>query len=780
MPKIGKQRKNVFQRFAPRRPEVSPRDPSQFEEDHDASKLLEENLPEDFKKRMGETGLKLSKKAADAMEETGKQLWYGADAEQRYVDRQKEQKRKSAHYLAEMTQAAQAEELYHDVLDVTTQQAQSERQEQQLRMKRQMAEQYIAHKKKEVALEKDLGELDRNSRKQEVEADLKTYQEEHTLERWQSEETERLDMAAALNAAYFDFEKQRHEKDLKLTTDISTELMKEYETDRKKQLEDIMKLKMTQSQETVAKEHEEVRLHKLRTTLQTYETRKDNQELEGRLLRELVEIEGMEAAATAEAERVRRKREYERNMAELAAQEEEEANKKSQLHNKQEKEALQMDLSKITSGLNICATSVLHQATIVERRRELQNQVEDAIGVNKENNDRIASIKKKLQLAKVLFLLVILGCELDLFGFALAYYTYQKAGEEVVFNGTANNTVQTHPDEHYVISWLLVIGPTGYMLATTMYILWTSGCATWSLRKLGECLRENCEMDVDFVKSVGTTDLRQKLIETDSALRVQVRLEEGKIIKAGDDGPILTALEYNQFQLDLCREPITLKFYHFLPVFRYYLLVKDTESSDVESLFRVNGLSTFTLGFAQVSCMIIGITTGILQIDFFIKFGIFAQVVNMIMTGVYFFTDYPEVMKSSMSVEAFQYNARRSMQGEFTRYKQVVDQYSLDFGSRIPSMDLAEFLHDLPEAPANGSPAPLLDVEAPVQEKEMSEYQQELLKELKHFRFRVLRDINEIAHLQLNLAPFSTQQLFEWRAKMVAHQVVKYGEIAGI
>lgn len=270
-----------------------------------------------------------------------------------------------------------------------------------------------------------------------------------------------------------------------------------------------------------------------------------------------------------------------------------------------------------------------------------------------------------------------------------------------------------------------------------------------------------CMGDSPDSKDLGSKDLREKLIVKDSSIRAQIRLEEGARDKL---------LEYNEFQLELCKEEVYLKFYHFLPLFRYYLLVKDPESADVESLFRVNGLSTFTLGFAQMACMTIGLTTHMLTIDFFIKFGIFAQLLNIAMTGIYFFTNFPESMKSAMSVEAFQYNSRLAMQGEFTRYKLVSEQYSLNFGGVVPTMDLFEFLSEVPGVEVSVSGTQPL----------MSDEQKLLLKELRHFRFRAMRDINELSHLQLNLAPFSTQQLFEWRAKLVSHQVVRYGTLAGM
>merc|ERR1712232_20014 len=52
------------------------------------------------------------------------------------------------------------------------------------------------------------------------------------------------------------------------------------------------------------------------------------------------------------------------------------------------------------------------------------------------------------------------------------------------------------------------------------------------------------------------------------------------------------------------KKPMELQFYHFLPIVRFYLVIKEKEATDIEGVFRVNSLSSFTLGFAQIAGMI--------------------------------------------------------------------------------------------------------------------------------------------------------------------------------
>merc|ERR1712048_312078 len=111
-------------------------------------------------------------------------------------------------------------------------------------------------------------------------------------------------------------------------------------------------------------------------------------------------------------------------------------------------------------------------------------------------------------------------------------------------------------------------------------------------------------------------------------------------------------------------------------------------------------------------------------------------------------------MKSSMKVEAFQYNSKVALQGEFTRYTLLRDQYTMNYGDSIPEMDLGEFLT---EPPAMNDD--IGDGDDSTVPSESDKERKRLWDEICHFRMRAIRDINELSRLQMNLSPFSTQQL---------------------
>jgi len=48
------------------------------------------------------------------------------------------------------------------------------------------------------------------------------------------------------------------------------------------------------------------------------------------------------------------------------------------------------------------------------------------------------------------------------------------------------------------------------------------------------------------------------------------------------------------------RATVNLQYYHFLPVCRYFLVIKEKEVDDIEGIFRINSLSSFSLGVAQI------------------------------------------------------------------------------------------------------------------------------------------------------------------------------------
>lgn len=420
----------------------------------------------------------------------------------------------------------------------------------------------------------------------------------------------------------------------------------------------------------------------------------------------------------------------------------------------------------VNSSLDVIQTNIKMNSSLNGRRRAMVADVERTLKIEKEDMDEADGVKFKLQKAKILFLGVILGCELDLYGFTLAFITYWAAGKD---RDDVTN-------QRWLIHWLLCIGPFAYFLATFMYIAWTYG---WVTKMLIEC----CGLNEDEAPQPVTRmkkDLEQPLLSTQKNLSTQQKVSRRSV-----SGKFTET--YNEFDQEMAKESVTLKFYHFFPLFRYYLLVKDAEPNDVESLFRVNALSTFTLGFTQLACFLLGVTTRppIMHFDVMIGVGMFAQAVNFAMTFVFFFTSTPELMKSSMSIDALQFSKRLALATDSTKYQFACEQFANSFGELIPEMDLDEFappgldqktiISGTEAGEAGAASATTFSVKP-----KYTPEQQKLLREVAHFRQKGMREINEVAKLQLNLSPYSTEQLFEWRKKLATRMIAQHCALAGV
>lgn len=109
-----------------------------------------------------------------------------------------------------------------------------------------------------------------------------------------------------------------------------------------------------------------------------------------------------------------------------------------------------------------------------------------------------------------------------------------------------------------------------------------------------------------------------------------------------------------------------MQLYHWVPGVRFYLVVKPNYSpSDVDALFRVNSISTFTFGIFQV----IGVmATAVANrpFDLYVKINIGTQILNWLITILYFGSNISVWMGTAGSVRAVQ-NHYRGIATEYSR-----------------------------------------------------------------------------------------------------------------
>lgn len=238
-------------------------------------------------------------------------------------------------------------------------------------------------------------------------------------------------------------------------------------------------------------------------------------------------------------------------------------------------------------------------------------------------------------LVKMMFLAVIVGCELDLYAFIMSWPGYWNMPDP-------NNQIEGLPVNLSWLGWgtvsitviklLLVVGPTGYLLSVIIFLRSKDG-------------QDKGNRDQKKHKRQKT---HNRFVKDDDDEEALLNLEN---LPKGSCGTYATK----------DRQKINLRYFHFLPIVRYYLLIKDTEPDDMEGLFRVNALSTFTLGVAQIVCMMFHQFVVKAPWTIFIKVGIFTQCWNIVVTLLYFLTPVCTKMMASIAVDTLKHNVEEDI-----------------------------------------------------------------------------------------------------------------------
>mmetsp|Transcript_74794 Transcript_74794/g.173254 ORF Transcript_74794/g.173254 Transcript_74794/m.173254 type:complete len:386 (-) Transcript_74794:114-1271(-) len=222
------------------------------------------------------------------------------------------------------------------------------------------------------------------------------------------------------------------------------------------------------------------------------------------------------------------------------------------------------------------------------------------------------------------FLLVLTGCELDLYGFGMAYADYWAL-------------------DQLFLRVLLITGPVSYLLACALYMYFS-----------------------------GEVEQRQE----------EERRREEESARQNVQNPYLSGAESprqvqpGQTRVVPAKQPVKLRFYHFLPLCRYFLVVKEKETDDVESLFRINSLSSFALGIAQICGIVFSGLATDWEFSVFTYINIASQVINWSITIMYFMTPVATKMGNAMKVDAMAYNSELRLRRLWEQWLMVVQEKS--------------------------------------------------------------------------------------------------------
>jgi len=120
-----------------------------------------------------------------------------------------------------------------------------------------------------------------------------------------------------------------------------------------------------------------------------------------------------------------------------------------------------------------------------------------------------------------------------------------------------------------------------------------------------------------------------------------------------------------------------MQFFHWVPGIRFYLVVKANYTpSDVDALFRVNSISTFTFGIFQV----IGVMATALMkkpFDLYVNINIATQILNWLITMAYFGTGISGWMGTAGTVRMTQ-NHYRGIATEYCRLRAILMEQNMD------------------------------------------------------------------------------------------------------
>lgn len=280
-------------------------------------------------------------------------------------------------------------------------------------------------------------------------------------------------------------------------------------------------------------------------------------------------------------------------------------------------QAMKAEMEADAARVHIKAAETERMVDMVTRHAKskevsLEN-VKRAIHVDVKSLQKLGQRARNRSMVTLVFCFVILGCELDFLGFAGAFLDYWSGGR-------------------FIVQGLLVVMPTAYLLCVGLLLY-------QSHEKTGDVSGRNIG-DSRTATVIGTSDNQTVT-------------------------PNANASELDRKTRGLVRRPqVSLTWYHFLPMARYILIIKSIEKNDIEGIFRVNSLSSFTLG----SCQTVGLAFAIMDngnklsgLSLFVYLNMISQVINWTITITYFTTSISQSMQRAIVVEAFKHNLSEQM-----------------------------------------------------------------------------------------------------------------------
>jgi len=292
---------------------------------------------------------------------------------------------------------------------------------------------------------------------------------------------------------------------------------------------------------------------------------------------------------------------------------------------KKQKSATYLETAKLESKQELGAQKLEAAMRDKDKIEENWKRLAKALRIDVESLKKDSRAQTFGGLVNMMFLTVLLGCELDLYGFMMAFNSYWDL-------------------DIAVVRLMLVAMPCSYLIACVMYIFYADEVLA----------RFKAEEEVAVIVE-GTNPVLQKASGRGAATPQKPSAPDSYAKRP--------------------RRPIDVRYYHFLPFCRYYCIVKEKEESDIEGIFRVNSLSSFTMGIAQLISMAFTFVNS-QEMTIFIKLNIASQVVNWFLTILYFLTPISSSMAGQLKVETLNKNTDDDLRKLFLDFVNLQNQHA--------------------------------------------------------------------------------------------------------
>jgi hypothetical protein len=270
------------------------------------------------------------------------------------------------------------------------------------------------------------------------------------------------------------------------------------------------------------------------------------------------------------------------------------------------------------------------------------------------------------------FLAVLSGVELDFVGFVMACPQYWS------FNG----------EYHEVVKVFLIFMPTAYIYAAWRF--WQdSQTSSESVENLQEVLLRAKAAQEQQQAQRGSRHRSSRQITPPAPPRADVLDQASQFANHASTHPTagfgmddsmreVEAVRKAKADKMSVRDHPRVRWFHLFPLARLFLVVSNLKADDIEVVFRLNSLSSFSLGVCQLLAVCFTVIVAGETPNIVVYINLASQAINWLITIMYFTTSAADAMKASLVVSAVACRCREQQQADLVDYFRAVQTVAED------------------------------------------------------------------------------------------------------